>query len=463
MENTNLKIFAKKYWELGFNVTCIVPEINEFNFNAPNILKTPNHEWTGLTNSRQEFNDIEKLDWDKACGIGAIMGTKNILNPKEYLYLIDFDGCDNYDFIISFLKILNLPENYEWVIRTGSGCGYHIYIFSDLDYSLVTKFKNFEKGCAYQSEYYNSLKIELLWETNAVLPPSLHMSTLRYEFINCFFPKNPPKSISFFDFLKATFNFCDTQDYCLTSDWWVDGFPRRFYINDSNELSNPVEFDEINEMIFNDTRYLVFDIETDGLIKTDFYPNILQITWYLISDTFRIFKRKTLCVRSENIMENKAFEINKLDFNLTQKFGVKLFDVLREFAADLFYAKVIVAHNIEFDLSIINYYLKQFNLPNYSKNKELICTMKSSISLFDDGNYPSLNKLYKKLYKNNNSILNFHNSEIDTYITVKCLFELIVRNIVDKENKYRGLDLDAGIFYIDEENDYKDNISEEDD
>ena len=44
------------------------------------------------------------------------------------LRLFDLDGVEDEDIIEQILKKLGLPENYAWVVQSGSGNGYHIYL-----------------------------------------------------------------------------------------------------------------------------------------------------------------------------------------------------------------------------------------------------------------------------------------------------------------------------------------------
>ena len=54
-------------------------------------------------------------------------------------------------------------------------------------------------------------KIEFLWKTHTVLPPSLHMSGKHYEFINCHKPENPPLNVQRFELEKIVAQFSDTN------------------------------------------------------------------------------------------------------------------------------------------------------------------------------------------------------------------------------------------------------------
>ncbi len=50
---TEIELFAKHYYKLGLNVTCISNHLNEYNFYCRSMLKNPNHEWEHLLTKRQ--------------------------------------------------------------------------------------------------------------------------------------------------------------------------------------------------------------------------------------------------------------------------------------------------------------------------------------------------------------------------------------------------------------------------
>ena len=92
MKANNILLFAKHYFSLGLNVSCISNHINEFNFFNRNILKCPNHKWKHMLMERQSLDELESYQWDIATGVGFITGMDN-------LRCIDIDGCNDYDFL----------------------------------------------------------------------------------------------------------------------------------------------------------------------------------------------------------------------------------------------------------------------------------------------------------------------------------------------------------------------------
>ena len=88
---------------------------------------------------------------------------------------------------------MGLSEDYEWVSISGSQKGFHIII-------RVTKFPNLDTDEVVSTYSSNKIfindfeKIELLWKTHVVLPPSKHKSGGYYQFLNGI-PQNSPKII----------------------------------------------------------------------------------------------------------------------------------------------------------------------------------------------------------------------------------------------------------------------------
>ena len=184
----DIKSFAKYYYKLGLNITCICNYINEHNLYYRNLQKSPIHKWKHLVELRQTDFEFESYDWINAIGVGSVTGFNK-------MRVIDIDGCSDIIFLNKLLDILDLPHDYEWITASGSNNGFHIYYLGDKFSYLqnnqnVTTFPpkpEFEKFVE---------KIEFLWETHVVLPPSLHNSGNRYRFINCEMPLSLPSFIN---------------------------------------------------------------------------------------------------------------------------------------------------------------------------------------------------------------------------------------------------------------------------
>lgn len=152
-----------------------------FNFNViPLVDKVPNLEWTKWQKEEMELNDIDTLGWNaRVNGIGAIAGING-------LRCLDFDDVKDPAIVFEMAEILGLEKNYEWIVKSGSGKGYHIWFICEDD-------ENYIEGLGKDRAYYKFKPkklgscdhLELRWNScQTVLPPSLHPSGKQYQFMN---------------------------------------------------------------------------------------------------------------------------------------------------------------------------------------------------------------------------------------------------------------------------------------
>ena len=85
--------------------------------------KRPMIVWDRWQTDIQSEDDIEKMVWKHSTGLGGIQGI------NDYRCL-DLDGVEDFKIIELILKDLELPDKYRWVVQSGSGKGFHIYIRS---------------------------------------------------------------------------------------------------------------------------------------------------------------------------------------------------------------------------------------------------------------------------------------------------------------------------------------------
>ena len=195
----NLKIYeaAKLFKAMGLNITCIAGYVNEQNKFFKDILKHPCHEWKHLLKENKSEKEFFSYDWINAVGVGTITGVDNLVG-------IDIDGCKDIKVIEYILSLLELPSTYDWVVQTGSNNGYHIIIKMVRPNSLSSK----EVVSTYKtnSSFFNVIeKVEILWNTHLVLPPSKHRSNNYYKFVNVEFPNQLPRMVkeeTFFQFIS---------------------------------------------------------------------------------------------------------------------------------------------------------------------------------------------------------------------------------------------------------------------
>jgi len=213
----NLRLWANYYYNMGFNVTHINPELN---YKAKNPYKSATNSRHEISNIRQSLSKMKNFDWDDSTGIGTVLGFNN-------LRAIDFDFYEGdepskrNEIIDICLHKLRLPLNYEWVMKTPNG-GFHILLYCE-HHNIPVK-NNLTRAFTPNVKYYNYCdsspytinyrlkQIELRWSKHLVLPPSTsdltneRVETARiekstkvlghYKFYTGSIPKFPPHEIS---------------------------------------------------------------------------------------------------------------------------------------------------------------------------------------------------------------------------------------------------------------------------
>ena len=420
-----LKLFAKHYKSLGLNITCISNQLTDYNFYSKNLLKTPNHSWKPLFDANQTEEDFNSLNWEQALGVGTLTG-------YDRLVVLDIDGCTNYDFLDNVLIALSLPLNYEWVTVSGSNNGFHIFFH-------CSPIKSLEKNQVVvtyppKKEFEHLMdKVEVLWRTHVVLPPSLHKSGNQYRFLNCKFPKYRPEYVEYLILSRFL-------DKCLITEKQVVGTTYGgesiFEFMPSNIVS---DLDDI--AIIKDGKnplFCIIDTETDGLpyknINSITYPNVVQIAWVMGYADGVLLKKESELINYPNIKRTDAFDINQIDIDIVKKIGSTPVEVYQKFISDLKTCDYIVCHNINFDIPIITNELKKYGLQDVLSNKKTICTMMNGIELCKipspqgDYNYPKLDELFYTLFSTH--IQQKHNAEADALLTFKCFVKMIDMGII---------------------------------
>ena len=174
---------------------------------------------------------------------------------------------------------------------------------------------------------------------------------------------------------------------------------------------------------------VVFDVETTGLPKkrnrpfTEFdnWPHIVQMSWLVYnSDKGEIESINDYIVKlPEDVsIPEESTKIHGITNKKMREHGENILDVLMEFKRDISNSEVLVAHNLDFDTSIVSVELLRNNLRNaiYFYRGEKYCTMHNTKKLFR--RWPKLMDLHKKFFKTIPK--NLHNSLIDVYVCFRC-------------------------------------------
>ena len=189
----------------------------KFGFNVlPVIGKRPTVQWENWQLIEQTEKDVAGLGWNAGItGVGGICGINDIRN-------LDFDKVTDLSFVEMFAKRLGLGEIYPWIVKSGSGNGFHIWfkliesevLHKKLNgpksvYRLNPKDVRLAEGEPRQDELCDH--IELRWcNSQTILPYSKHPSGNIYSFLYGK-PAEAPKEINPDVLIECLEEFCDLQ------------------------------------------------------------------------------------------------------------------------------------------------------------------------------------------------------------------------------------------------------------
>lgn len=411
------------YYNIGFNISHIQLQENEYNYHS--CLKAPSHKWHNLLNERQSFYDILEFNWSQAIGFGTFTGEYNKYLP---LCVLDIDNCQSEDFLHEVLEKLDLPLDYEWVIKSGSNNGFHIYISSaryfDNDSPVTVLIPN-EK---YEG-YFD--KIELLWSTHVILPPSIHSSSNQYNFNYVDRPKNSPISISTRKIGSLITTFTN-YDYVIEKDDYGETYKRiidksHFYEIVKKRFKNK-ELQKVNMFVDVDTVY------SHDISKHHPDHQILLISWLLTDQDGIVLKKHTYVLSSEELYNLESIDHALMDCKNAKLIAKNSTEILQSFVADLDLCDQIISHNLEFVFNIIKKEIIKKKIKINRNNMQGYCTMKGSVNLckIPRGNgykYPKLTELYYHLF--GVEVNSFSNAEIDVFRISKCYHKMQKLNVAD--------------------------------
>lgn len=205
---------------------------------------------------------------------------------------------------------------------------------------------------------------------------------------------------------------------------------------------------ETNE-ILNDI--LVFDTETTGLpakgaewdVDFEEFPRIAQLAWVMNG------KQHSYIIKPEGwTIPPETTEVHGISQERAEREGVPFAEIVGLFLSDCRKAKLLVAHNIYFDTSIIKaMILFCMGRKYYDENGEdalfkgkRIDTMMKTIKFvgakYKDGRpgkYPRLEELYGKLFPG--ETFPAHDALEDVKALTRCLPPLVERGIIELEQK----------------------------
>lgn len=212
--------------------------------------------------------------------------------------------------------------------------------------------------------------------------------------------------------------------------------------------------------------YLIFDTETTGIphnktapiTDLDNWPRLVQLAWQLHDNNGRLLSQHSYIIQPEGFdIPFNAEQIHGISTKRAQEEGIQLSEVMKTFIKDLDRTKLLVGHNIEFDINIIGAeYIRQSLQPDSFLSLERLdtgivsteyCQLKGGIG--GRLKMPRLNELHQKLF--GKDIEDAHDAAYDVDATARSFFGLIKENVVSPlddtpiaDIEYEEPSLDAG-------------------
>lgn len=211
------------------------------------------------------------------------------------------------------------------------------------------------------------------------------------------------------------------------------------------EISLYLDFPSSAIGIYN-AEFVVFDVETTGLPSNyeakpedlGAWPFVVQFSWAIFDNKGHLIKLQTHIIKPRIPIPTEVANIHKITTEIAAEKGIDPVKAFSEFIDDCRSVPTIIAHNVDFDVPILEAEFIRNGFGKQFVGKSKICTMKSSTQYCripkyrgSGYKYPKLTELYGELFANDYrvAIPGTHNSEIDTLMTAKCFFEL--RKIID--------------------------------
>jgi hypothetical protein len=165
------------------NVLPISPEARPTSpYKNPNL-----GSWLEWQSKKQDINDILAFDWATSSGIAIVNGVGGFVS-------IDFDKITSDEPISILLEHLQLPPDYSWVTKSGSGKGYHIYLITDQK-TIEQQVKGNTRRVPKDDHQFEHLEFRTK-NNYTIIPPSLHVTGGQYKWA-IKSPENPPAYVPF--------------------------------------------------------------------------------------------------------------------------------------------------------------------------------------------------------------------------------------------------------------------------
>lgn len=191
--------------------------------------------------------------------------------------------------------------------------------------------------------------------------------------------------------------------------------------------------------------YLIFDTETTGiphnktapLTDLENWPRLVQLAWQLHGPNGNLISQHNYIIKPAGFdIPFKAEQVHGISTQRAQKEGIPIMEAISIFLEDLKQTKLLVGHNIEFDINIIGAELIRLSIePDEFIGVERLDTGLASIEYcqLQGGiggklKMPRLGELHEKLF--GKGFKDAHDAAYDVDATARSFFGLIKEKVV---------------------------------
>lgn len=188
--------------------------------------------------------------------------------------------------------------------------------------------------------------------------------------------------------------------------------------------------------------YLIFDTETTGLPKnwraplTDLknWPRIVQIAWEMYDAERKLVDSQNLIVKPIGFsIPKEASDIHGISQERAMEEGVPIADALALFQNAIQNSQAIIAHNLDYDQTVVSAEFLRLKKAIPFTRKKLICTKEEATEFCRlPGKYgfkwPTLAELYDILF--DEDFEGAHDALVDVRATSRCFFALVDGKII---------------------------------
>jgi DNA polymerase III epsilon subunit-like protein len=187
---------------------------------------------------------------------------------------------------------------------------------------------------------------------------------------------------------------------------------------------------------------IVIDCETNGfaddydsdITESENWPRIVSIAWIVMDDEGRKITEHYRVIKQEQPIWPAATRVHGITDEIAEKEGEPLNEVLELLMEEAKNVKVMVAHNIDFDIKVLQAEYHRLGMKVPFKRIRKRCTMKLGAKYCEIpkpyGNgykWPKLEELADHIYNygRGEKLAGMHNARTDMLVTAKCFWWLV--------------------------------------